>query len=196
MRIGITLNEVVRDFIGQFTYTYNKYKKGENLFNEVDLKERPIEEWDLLKYFNFDNIEELHKFLYTEASLEVFGHADQLHTNVITKLNRFISDMADEEHEVVIISREADKSIPATFFFFTKIGLIANNFKFVTDTTKKWDDIDVLVTANPKALEAKPEDKISVKVDATYNVDVDADYAVESLMELIDNEEFLNKILD
>jgi len=196
MRIGITLNEVVRDFIGQFTYTYNKYKKGENLFNEVDLKERPIEEWDLLKYFNFDNIEELNKFLYTEASLEVFGHADQLHTNIIPKLNRFISDMTDEEHEVVIISREADKSIPATFFFFTKIGLIANNFKFVTDTTKKWDYIDVLVTANPNALEAKPEGKISVKVDATYNIDVDADYAVESLMELIDNEEFLNKILD
>ena len=196
MRIGITLNEVVRDFIGQFTYTYNKYKKGENLFNEVDLKERPIEEWDLLKYFNFDNIEELNKFLYTEASLEVFGHADQLHTNIIPKLNRFISDMTDEEHEVVIISREADKSIPATFFFFTKIGLIANNFKFVTDTTKKWDYIDVLITANPKALEAKPEGKISVKVDATYNTDVDSDYAVETLMELFDNEEFLNKILD
>jgi len=196
MRIGITLNEVVRDFIGQFTYTYNKYKKGEYLFSEVDLKERPIEEWDLLKYFNFNNIEELNKFLYTEASLEVFGHADQLHTNVIPKLNRFISDMTDEEHEVVIISREADKSIPATFFFFTKIGLIANNFKFVSDTAKKWDDIDVLITANPKALEAKPEGKISVKVDATYNVGVDADYAVETLMELIDNEEFLNKILN
>ena len=74
--------------------------------------------------------------------------------------------------------------------------MIANNFKFVSDTAKKWDDIDVLITANPKALEAKPEGKISVKVDATYNVGVDADYAVETLMELIDNEEFLNKILN
>lgn len=196
MRIGITLNEVVRDFIGQFTYTYNKYKKGEHLFNEVDLKETPIEEWDLLKYFNFDNIQELNKFLYTEASLEVFGHADQLHTNIIPKLNRFISDMEDEEHEVVIISREADKSIPSTFFFFTKVGLIANNFRFVSDTTKKWDYCDVLITANPKALDAKPEGKISVKVDATYNADTESDYAVENLMELIDNKEFLNKILN
>lgn len=196
MIIGITLNEVVRDFIGQFTYTYNKYKKDDNLFNEVDLEEKPIEEWDLLKYFNFNNIQELNKFLYTEASLEVFGHADQLHTNVIPKLNRFITDMTDEEHEVVIISREADKSIPATFFFFTKVGLIANNFRFISDTDKKWDYVDVLVTANPKALKAKPEGKISVKVDATYNVDVKADYAVENLMELIDNEEFLNKILE
>lgn len=196
MRIGITLNEVVRDFIGQFTYTYNKYKKGEHLFNEVDLKETPIEEWDLLKYFNFNNIQELNKFLYTEASLEVFGHADQLHTNIIPKLNRFISDMEDEEHEVVIISREADKSIPSTFFFFTKVGLIANNFRFVSDTTKKWDYCDVLITANPKALDAKPEGKISVKVDATYNADTESDYAVENLMELIDNKEFLNKILN
>jgi hypothetical protein len=35
-------------------------------------------------------------------------------------------------------------------------------------TLKKWDGIDVLITANPKALESKPEGKISIKVNASY----------------------------
>jgi hypothetical protein len=34
-------------------------------------------------------------------------------------------------------------------------------------TLKKWDGI--LITANPKALESKPEGKISIKVNASYN---------------------------
>jgi hypothetical protein len=195
-RIGITLNEVVRDFIGQFTYTYNKYKKGSPFFKEVDLKENPVKDFDLIKHFNFNNVKELNEFLYTEASLEIFGHADQLHTNIIPKLNMFISDMTDEGHEVIIVSREANKSIPATFFFFTKLGIIADNFKFVKDTSHEWNGIDILITANPVALECKPEGKISVKVDATYNIDTKSDYAVKDLFELIDDEEFLNKILN
>jgi hypothetical protein len=111
MKIGITLNEVVRDFIGQFAYTYSKYE------TEISLKDNPVTSWDLLEYFNFPDMEALNKFLYTEASLEIFGHADQLHDNVVTKLNNFITDIIDEEeHEVIIISREANRSIHNIIF--------------------------------------------------------------------------------
>jgi hypothetical protein len=189
MKIGITLNEVVRDFIGQFAYTYSKYE------TEISLKDNPVTSWDLLEYFNFPDMEALNKFLYTEASLEIFGHADQLHDNVVTKLNNFITDIIDEEeHEVIIISREANRSIPATLFFLSKLGFTGNNIRFVLDTAKKWDGIDVLVTANPVALQAKPEGKISVKVSASYNQDVEADYTIETIMELFDNEELLKQI--
>ena len=190
MIIGITINEVLRDFIGQLAYVYSKYE------SEIDLKETPVDEWNLLNYFKFKDEETLNKFLYTEASLEVFGHADQLHENIVTKLNTFSGNLLDEEeHEVVIISREADKAIPSTLFFLSKLGFTGNNLKFVTDTAKKWDYVDILITANPKALESKPEGKISVKVDSTYNTEINSDYAVESLTELIDDEEFINKIL-
>ena len=36
MKIGITLNEVVRDFIGQFAYTYSKYE------TEISLIDNPV----------------------------------------------------------------------------------------------------------------------------------------------------------
>jgi hypothetical protein len=59
------------------------------------------------------------------------------------------------------------KSNPSTFFFLSKTGCKIENIRFVTDYAKKWDGIDVLIT-NPKALESKPEGKISIKVNASY----------------------------
>ena len=190
MRIGITLNEVIRDFIGQLKYVYGKY------YHE-DLEDVVIEDWDLLKYFKFPSEVKLNEFLYSEACMEVFAHADQLHNNVVTILNRFIADINDyEEHEIVIISRDAHKSRPSTLFFLSKLGFTGDNIKFVMDTTKKWDDIDILVTANPIALEAKPEGKISVKINASYNKNTKADYELDSVLDFIDNEEMFNKIIE
>ena len=78
-KIKISLNEVLRDFIYQFHYTYEKYK------GEFDLKNNPLLDFDLVKHFNFKSKEELYHFLYSgEASLEIFGHADQLNENLMT----------------------------------------------------------------------------------------------------------------
>jgi hypothetical protein len=189
MRIGITLNEVIRDFIGQFKYVYRKY------YN-VDLEDVDVDDWDLIKFFKFPNEKKLNEFLYSEAPMEVFAHADQLHSNIGAILNRFIADINDyEEHEIVMISRDAHKSRPSTLFFLSKLGFTGNNIKFVTDTAKKWDDIDVLITANPKALDAKPKGKISVKINASYNKDNKADYELDSILDFVDNEEKFNEII-
>jgi hypothetical protein len=189
MRIGITLNEVIRDFIGQLKFVYGKYYG-------VDLEDLDVDEWDLLKFFKFPNEKRLNEFLYSEAPLEIFGHADQLHVNIGPIINRFIADINDYEiHEVVIISRDAHKSRPSTFFFLSKLGFTGNNIKFVTDTAKKWEDIDVLVTANPIALEAKPEGKISVKINASYNKDIEADFELDSILDFVNDEEQFNKIV-
>jgi len=84
----------------------------------------------------------------------------------------------DGEHEVELISREANKAIPSTYFFLSKTGCRADNVRFVTAYEDKWDGVDVLITANPQTLESKPSGKISVKVKASYNQDVPADYEI------------------
>jgi hypothetical protein len=191
MKIGITLNEVLRDFIGQFTYTYDKY------IGPTDIKEGDVTNFNLLEFFKFDDINKLNTFLYLEAPLELFGHADQVSDGMMTHFNNFIADMKDEEeHQIKIISREVDKSIPATYFFLSKIGCKAPEVKFVSNYTDKWNDVDVLITANPAALEAKPTGKISVKVKASYNTNVPADYEIESILDFIKDEELRNRILN
>jgi len=187
-KIGVTLNEVLRDFIGQLKYTYDKY------FEVVDISEGDVKSLDLIDYFPFKNVYELNKFLYSEASLEVFGHADQLHENVMTLFNNFIMDIEDEEeHEIMLISREANNSIPATLFFLSKLGCKIKDYKFVLNYEDMWNYVDVLITADPKSLESKPTDKVSVKIKSSYNENVESDYEFDTIMDVM-NEETINEI--
>lgn len=193
MKIGISINEVLRDFIGQFIYTYNKYIVPEE---PSSITEADVTSFNLLEYFNFESIDKLNSFLYLEAPLEIFGHADQLSNGLINSFNEFLLDMEYEgEHEVQIVSREVNKAIPSTFFFLSKTGCRITDIKFVKNHEDEWSDVDVLITANPKALAAKPSGKISVKVKAPYNTDSSADYEIDSLLDFMKDESLRNKIL-
>jgi len=190
-RIGITLNEVLRDFIGQLAYTYEKY------IGSVDLTEDQITNFDLIEYFKFDTIDKMNNFIYDEAALEIFGHADQLHDNIMNSFNNLIMDIEDEEeHEIEIVSREIIKSVPATFFFLSKLSCKIKNIRFVKNYEDYWNGIDVLITANPKALESKPENKISVKINTSYNDSNSSDFTLDSILEFIKDEELRDNILN
>lgn len=191
MKIGITINEVLRDFIGQLAYTYDKY------IAPTEIKEGDVTSFNLIEFFKFDDITKLNTFLYLEAPLELFGHADQMSDGLMTHFNAFIGDMQDDgDHQISIVSREVDKSIPSTLFFLSKIGCKVTDIKFVKNYVDKWNEVDVLITANPTALEAKPKGKISVKVKSSYNTDIAADYEIDSIIDFINDEELRNKILN
>jgi hypothetical protein len=116
---------------------------------------------------------------------------------LMNHFNTFLMDIKDEEeHEIEIVSREIDKSIPATYFFLSKTSCRIDKVRFVSDYASKWDGLDVLITANPQTLEAKPSGKISVKVNTTYNKDVVADFEIDSILEFIKNEDLRTKILN
>lgn len=191
MKIGITINEVLRDFIGQFIYTYNKY------IEETDITHEDVTSFNLLEHFKFDDTNSLNKFIYSEAPLEIFGHADQMTDGLMIHFNTFLTDIYDEEeHEIILISREVEKSIPSTLFFLSKTGCKATNIKFVTSYADKWNDIDVLITANPQTLEAKPTGKISIKVNTPYNKNTTSDYQIDSILDFIKNTDLREKILN
>lgn len=190
MKIGITINEVLRNFTGQLAYTYEKY------IGDIDIKEEDVTNFNLIEFFKFDDAKKLNSFLYLEAPLEIFGHAGQTSDGLMNHFNNFIIDMKDEgEHDIELVSREVDKSISATFFFLSKTSCRIDKIRFVKTYADKWDGLDILITANPQALEAKPSGKISVKVKAPYNKETPADYEIDSILDFINDEELRNKIL-
>lgn len=190
MKIGISINEVLRNFLGQLAYTYERY------VGDIDIKEEDVTNFNLIEFFKFENINRLNSFLYAEASLEVFGHAGVMSDGLINHFNNFLMDMKDEgEHQIELVSREVNRSIPATFFFLSKVGAKTPNVRFVANYADKWDGVDVLITACPDALNAKPNGKISVKVKAPYNQNIPADYEINSILDIIKDEELRNKIL-
>jgi hypothetical protein len=191
MIIGISINEVLRDQIGQFIYTYEKY------IQKTDIKESEVTSTNFMDFFPFDSIDEYNKFMYLEAPLEIFGHADLVSDGIMTHLNNFIMDTKDDgEHEIVITSKEVNRSIPATFFFLSKTGCRIENINFVQDAADEWKNFDILITANPDALKNKPNGKISVKVKAPYNQNIIGDYEIDTILDFIKDENLRYKILN
>ena len=88
--IGITLNEVIRDFLNQLIYTYDKY------ISESDVVAEDIVSLDLSKYFPMEKDGGIDRFIHDECCLEIFGHADQLKNNILIHFNNFIMDIEDD----------------------------------------------------------------------------------------------------
>tara|TARA_B100000963_G_scaffold158208_2_gene137724 strand:+ start:1056 stop:1679 length:624 start_codon:yes stop_codon:yes gene_type:complete len=198
MKIGITIDGVIRDFITKFELVYDKYypvideETGENMVIERDIKDL-----DLLKYFKFSGeTNELNKFMYVDASLEIFGHAGEVKLNSVEHLNQLHNLIEDMGHTPIIISKELNNSKPATLFFLSKLSCKVNTIKFVRDYKDKWDHIDVLITASPETLLSKPLEKTSIKVINTYNKNCNSDYTIVDLKELLEDKNTLSKILN
>ena len=200
MIVGITIDGVVRDFITKFESVYDKYypiEEGTETEEQEEIKERVIDTLNLLEHFHFkDGEEELNKLLYVDASLEIFGHAGEVKLNSVEHLNQLHNIIEDMGHTPVVISKELNNSKPATLFFLSKLSTKVNNIIFVRDYDKKWDHVDVLITANPTTLNSKPNDKISIKVINHYNKNCDSDYTIVDIKELLDDKKLLGKILN
>jgi len=195
MKVGITLDGVVRDFITKFEAVYDKYFP-EELEEGEELPERDINSLDLLDHFEFSGgTTELNKFMYVDAALEIFGHAGEVKLNSIEHLNQLHNLIEDLGHTPIVISKELNNSKPATLFFLSKLSTKINNIIFVRDYDKKWDHVDILITANPETLKSKTPGKISIKVINEYNKDIDSDYTLVDLKELLDDRNTLEKIL-
>lgn len=182
------MDGVLRNLIEKMIQTHEKFYKS-----EVDSND--IEDYDLSKHFIFEDSEEsLEKFLYEDCSLEIFGYSNEIEDGVVTKLNDFLL-VNKGEHEIVIISREVGRAIPSTLFFLSKTGCLVENIKFVKSYEEMWENCDMLLTSFPKALEVKPEGKISIRVERKYNKGVISDYSIKNTTEFLE-EGYLNKIIN
>ena len=91
-----------------------------------------------------------------------------------------------DNHEIVIVSDEIGKSKPATLFFLSKFGCQLEKVKFYSNYTinSMWDEIDILLTANPALLLEYPSNKKVIKFETSYNQNVNSDIEIKSLNEL------------
>jgi len=199
MKVGITIDGVIRDFITKFESVYDKYYPvdiDESEEETEELPERDIKTLDLLDYFEFSGgTKELNEFMYVDAALEIFGHAGEVKLNSVEHLNQLHNIIEDLGHTPIVISKELNNSKPATLFFLSKLSSKINNIIFVRDYDKKWDHVDILITANPETLKIKPSGKISIKVINEYNKNIDSDYTLVDLKELLDDRNTLEKVL-
>jgi hypothetical protein len=207
MRIGVDLNDVLRDTAGKFTQVYEKYlvNANQDFFAEktytvdesgnTELNEVPdsfeykiisdVTTSNLMNHFAFQSEEELYDFMYNDYTMEIFGHAGSTEISGMNDFNDFYLEFRDN-HDILIVSNEMGKSKPASLFFMSKFGCLVESVKFYNNITINsiWDSIDVLLTANPNLLLNHPKDKVVIKFTSQYNTDVKVKHEISSIKEL------------
>jgi hypothetical protein len=207
MKIGIDINGVLRDTIGKFTQLYEKHliESSEESFMgntyELDLsgntelievesnnfeykKVSDVDSLELDKHFVFKSKEEFFSFMYEDYAMELFGHAPSTEMTTFNTLNDLYHDLRDE-NDILIVSSEIGKSKPASLFFLSKFGCLLEKVIFFSEITKNsmWNDVDILLTADPNLLLEKPVDKIVVKFNTNYNKHIKSEFEISSLSE-------------
>jgi hypothetical protein len=122
--------------------------------------------------------------MYEEYAMELFGHAPSTEMTSFNILNDLYFELRDE-NELLIVSSEIGKSKPASLFFISKFGCLLEKVVFFSEITKNnmWNQVDVLLTADPILLLEKHVGKTVVKFNTSYNKHVESEYEISSLSE-------------
>ena len=197
MKIAIDINDVIRDFSNNFVRYYI-----EGYDHEYDLSDFEFWSNDMQAVFPFKSQQSYFNFVYNDFAFELYGKCGTCTKNLAAELNdwteKTIKDLdVDEDIEVMFVSpMEYGLSIGNTYFFLSKLGTKVREVYLPTDSSTIWDKCDVLITANPKLLDSKPDGKVSVKIKADYNKENDADYTFKDMSALISSEDFLEGIVN
>lgn len=197
MKIAIDINDVLRDYSNNFVRYYI-----EGYDHEFDLSDFEIWSNEMRAVFPFKSDQSYYNFVYNDFAFELYGKCGTCTRNLGAELNdwteKTLKEMdVDEDIEVMLVSpMEYGLSIGNTYFFLSKLATKIREVYFPTDSKTIWDKCDVLITANPRLLELKPEGKISVKIKAEYNKETEADYTFKDLSTFISNNENIEKLLD
>lgn len=193
MKIAIDLNDVIRDYSRNFV---KYFKKGINHnFNEEDV-EFYTNDMQILLPFTSD--EQYRRFVYEDYPFELFGKCPAVERNLPRDLNDWVEfELPNENIEVMFVSpMESDLTIQSSYSFLAKIGSRVREVYFPIDSSTVWDKCDVLITANPRFFENKKEGKSIIKVNKEYNKDYESDMMYDSLLDIINDKEFTNKLIN
>ena len=191
MKLAIDLNDVIRDYSRNFV---KYFKKGINhAFNEEEV-EFYTNDMQVLLPFNSD--EQYRRFVYEDYPFELYGKCPAVEKNLPRDLNEWLEfELPDEDIEVMFVSpMECDLTIQSTFSFLAKIGSRVREVYFPVDSATVWDKCDVLITANPRFFANKKEEKVIVRINKDYNKDCSADYEYDSLVDIINDKDFIENI--
>lgn len=193
--IAIELNHVVRNVNKQILKYYQKDIKPELDVDNIDEKD------DVFKYATFDSKRDRNEFVYIDYPYEIFGCAKPMDKDLPTKINNWLTSLANEEDEVYNVIyyslNEEALTIQSSFFFLSKIGTRVREVLFPYTPNEIIDRADVIITSNSSIIEhANGSYTKVILINRPTNKDVKdkAFLSYDSLTDLIDDKEFLTKL--
>lgn len=194
LRIGIELNDVVRNINRQYLKYYQKAIDQSFDIDDIDDKK------DVLSMLKFSGQNEKDEFIYTEYPYEIFGCADSMEKSLAAGMRAWTERLSDIEDDDVRLSfyslEEGGLTIQATYFFLSKLGTRARKVFFPIKIDEVWEECDVVITANEKLFNNVPEGKKIVLINREKNSEFRdrAQLNYDSLVELMNDNMFFSKI--
>lgn len=196
IRIGIELNDVIRNINKQILKYYQKDIDPSLDLDEVDEKD------DVFKYAKFDSNKDKNEFIYIDYPYEIFGCAKTMTKDLPVEINNWLNELTNYEDDNVEIYfyslNEESLTIQSSFFFLSKIGTRVRKIIFPRNLNDLTKDTDVIITANKKIVDfLDGNDKVySILINNNTNSEckekVNANY--DSLSDVIKDEKLLNTL--
>lgn len=197
MKIAIDLNDVIRDFSTNFLkYYYERYN------HEFVLDDFEFWTNDMCALFPFASDNAYLRFTYEEYVYELFGKCGLCENSITSLLSEWCNDKignydSDEPIELMVVSpKEYGLSIGCTLFFLSKIGSTIRETYFPKESLTIWDKCDVLITANPDLINARPKGKKAVKIKKEYNKEATADFEYTRFSDFLKDDEIISKLVE
>ena len=149
--------------------------------------------------FLFDKDEEVkltakevfNRFMYELYCFEIFVCAQKMYKQLDLHFKNFCIDYGDDL-EIIIVSKENFFSITPTLHFLSLISCKATKYVFTESSEEIWDNVDILVTADPEMLSNIPINKKVIKVTRPFNIDITSNFEIMNINDLNKIEEPFN----
>ena len=195
MKIGIELNNIVRDLNKQIIKYYKK-----DINQSFDDKNVNYNVTNVIDSIDFKSKKAKFEYMYVDYPYEIFGCATTTHRNLAVTINNWLISLGnkeDDNYDVKLFSlKEEALSIQSTYYFLSKIGCRVREMFFPKDGVEMWDKCDVIITLNERIIDNKPEGKVVVLInkDDNNNLQEKVDLHYDSLVDLINDTDFINKV--
>lgn len=195
--IGVELNDVVRDIKKQMLKYFKKEFGSDYDPDDIESSEDIFEKG----YIKFNSKKDEKNFIYIDYPYELFGCAKPMEKNLPTKINQWLTDMSnidDEEFRVIYFSMDEEAlTIQSSFFFLSKIGTRVREVLFPQNIDEIKGKFDFVVSANNDIINKLGENGVkTIKIKKDWNTETKCDFEFDSLSDIVDDENFLNKIVE
>jgi len=174
MILGVDLDGVLNDFIEGFNVVYHK-SFPDNYFVPSD----EIDEWFWYQKLDYDG-EAPDKWFFGHKA-ETWYYSKPYPGAIKTMRNLY--EYTQDEGIIlrIVTSQMTPEAEKASIKWLMKYGIKYDDISFTYRSKDKWDNADVLIDDSPSVLKAKPDNKVSIKVNMKYNIDVNSDFKISKI---------------
>lgn len=175
--VGIDLDGVCRDFLSGMNEAFTKAyphlahkitPQTTYAFQNWPFEEAGIDPWEFMKQY----------------PKEIFALSKPI-LGAIEAVNEIVRILEPKGHKVYIVSHQTPDVSRYSWLWLYLNQVQASNVIFVEDSRKKWEYVDIMIDDSPHVLAAKPNDKISFKVNHIYNEDSKCNWSIDHVREFL-----------